>query len=147
MLSDVKSKYIIRLIMSLLNENLKLYLIKYNNNLQNILGIDLAYYKNFSGRFIVKEKGGRGKEYTLNSKILLFEGDYVNGRKHGGGKEYYITNKLKFFGEFKHGKKEGKGREYDELGGLKFEGNYKDNKRNGIGKEFYYFLIYLVLLK
>ena len=137
MISDVKSKYIIRIVFSLLNESIKLYLIKYNNNLKNILGIDLAYFKNFSGRYIIKESNGRGKEYSLNSKILLFEGDYVNGRRHGEGKEYYITKKPKFFGNYKHGKKEGKGREYDEFGGLKFEGKYKNNKRNGKGIEIY----------
>ena len=103
MIFDVKSKYIINIIFSFLDENLKLYLIKYNNNLKNILGIDLGYFKNFSGRIIVQEKNGRGKEYSLNSKVLLFEGNYVNGRKHGLGKEYYITNKIKFFGEFKNG--------------------------------------------
>ena len=143
MLLLLKSKYNLKLIFSLLDEKVELYIIKYNKNLKNILGFDLGYYKNFSGRYIIGEKNGRGKEFSLNSKILLFEGDYNKGRRHGEGKEYYITNKLKFFGEFKNGQKNGKGREFDNLGGLKFEGEYKNNKRNGKGKEFYYINNYL----
>ena len=137
MINGVRSRYILELIFSIIDENYKLYIIKYNNNLKNILELDLAYYKNFSGRYKIGEKNGRAKEYSLNSKILLFEGEYINGRRNGEGKEYYINSKLKFFGKYKNGKKIGKGREYDDLGGLKFEGEFENNKRNGKGKEFF----------
>ena len=138
MLFNVKSKYILESLFSTLNEIHKLYIIRYNNKLKNILGIDLDYYKNKSGKYKIEQENGIVEEYTLNSKVLVFKGYYLNGRRHGLGKEYYVNRKLKFFGEFKHGRKNGHGREYDFLGGLKFEGEYKNNKRNGKGNEYHY---------
>jgi len=29
------------------------------------------------------------KEYILNTNILIFEGEYLNGKRSGKGREYY----------------------------------------------------------
>jgi len=63
--------------------------------------------------------------------MLLFEGEYLNGKKNGKGKEYY-KDKLKYEGEYLNGKKIGKGKEYYN-GELRFDGeihmiiNIKEN--------------------
>ena len=44
-LNDIKSKFIIKRIFSLLKEKKKLDLIKYNKNIQTILGINIEHYK------------------------------------------------------------------------------------------------------
>ena len=68
MINDVRSKYILEIIFSILEESLKLYIIKYNKNLKNILGYDLGYYKNFSGRYIIGEINGI---FSLFQKIII----------------------------------------------------------------------------
>ena len=90
MIFNVKSKYILEIIFSNLEESHRLYIIKYNNNLKNNLGFDLGYYKNYSGRYKIEDKDGRAKEYSLYSRILLFDGEYKNGRRSGKGNEYYF---------------------------------------------------------
>ena len=37
-------------------------------------------------------KNGKGEEYILNTKILMFKGEYLNGK----GKEYYTNGKILF---------------------------------------------------
>ena len=44
--------------------------------------------------------------------ILIYEGEYLNGKRNGKGKEYYNNNQLKFEGEYLNGKRSGKGIEY-----------------------------------
>ena len=34
------------------------------------------------------ERNGKGKEYLKGTNILIFEGEYRNGKKHGKGEEY-----------------------------------------------------------
>ena len=48
-----------------------------------------------------KERNGKGKEYYYYyyNRIIVFEGEYLNGERHGFGKEYYDSGKLKFEGE------------------------------------------------
>ena len=103
-IKTIKSKYIIKYIFSYLYENKKLELIKYNNKCQKILNIDINYYKEISGKFIVGERNGKGKEYDYDHR-LLFEGEYKNGKRHGKGKEYYYNGKLRFEGDYLNGKK------------------------------------------
>ena len=78
-IKTIKSKYIINDIFSYLYENTKLELIKYNKKCQKILEIDINYFKKKSGKFIIGEKNGKGKEYNEYNK-LLFEGEYKNGK-------------------------------------------------------------------
>ena len=139
MLFNVKSKYILESLFSTLNEIHKLYIIKYNNKLKNILGIDLDYYKNKSGKYKIKQENGIVEEYTLNSKVLVFKGYYLNERRHGLGKEYHYNGKIEFEGEFLDGQKNGLGKLFYNSGELKFKGNYINGEKNGKGEEYYDF--------
>ena len=157
----IKSKYIINMILSNLNEKIKLEIIKYNKRIQNIININLSIYKFFSGRYIEYETNIKGKEYNgytdnviyeggllkgkRNGKgkeyneynTLIYEGEYLNGKRNGKGKEYYDNGKLEFEGEYLNGEKNGKGKEYKYFGKLEFEGEYLNGERNGKGKEYY----------
>ena len=152
MLENIRSKYILKYLLSHIGEKKKLNLVKYNKNLQTKLNIKLLNYKIFSGNYttiighnknikiydaykdnLVYEgefsnghKNGKGKEYDNNR--LIFEGEYINGERNGYGKEYYDNEKLKFEGEYHYGIRNGKGKEYYKNGELKFEGEYINGK-------------------
>ena len=155
---DIKSSYIIKGIFSFLYAKHKLNIIMYNKELQNACNINMEDYKNTSGKYKISEKNGKGREYILNTDILIFEGEYLNRKRSrsGKGKDFYKNGKLKFEGEYINGKKrngigyningnmefeikDGKGKikEYDECGKLIFEGDYLKGERNGKGKEYY----------
>ena len=151
MLKNIKSIIIIKKVFSRLRIKKKLDLIKYNNIIKNRLDINLLDYKTFSGRYIVYEKEGRGKEFSLFTNNLIFEGEYLKGKKNGQGKEYYNFEKkihkkyLKFEGNYLNGKKNGKGIKYYINGEIKFKGEYMNGKKwTGEGfdeylyKEYYY---------
>ena len=112
-IEDIKSTYILKDIFSNLNKKLKLNLIMYNKQLQKRLSVDIEDYKEASGKYKIAEKNGKGREYKLNKKELIFEGEYLNWKKNGEGKEYH-KDKIIFEGEYLNGKKwNGKGKEYD----------------------------------
>ena len=138
MLQNIKSSYFIKLICTFIGEAQKLKLVRYNKSLQKNLNISLNNYKFISGRYIIYESNGFGKEYDGYDDTLLFEGEYSNGKRHGKGKEYYSTGELIFEGEYLNGKRHGKGKEYDKFGKIKFEGEYLNGKRNGKGKVYTY---------
>ena len=102
---EIKSVYIIKEIFSFFLEKKKLDLITYNKKLQNIVEIDIEYYKKISGKYIVGERNGKGKEYKFGSQELLFEGNYLNGKRNGQGIEFYEIKRIKFIGSFLKGKK------------------------------------------
>ena len=162
-IKNVKSLLIFRKIFSFLNKEIKLRIIIYNKSVNKKLNIDIKDYINFSGRkfyyingkkiemsiekkikvfegeYLNKKRNGKGKEYHDNG-IIKFEGEYLNGKKNGKGKEYYDNGKLKFEGEYLKGKRNGKGKEYNDNGSLKFEGEYlNDRKWKGEGEEYDYF--------
>ena len=155
---DIKSSYILERVFSFLNEKEILNMIIYNKELQKMFLIDIEDYKKISRIYKIYEKKGKGKEYLLSTNILIFEGEYLNGRRNGKGKEYYTNGKLKFEGKYINGKKwDGKGYNlngnmefiikdgigknikeysyYDDI--LEFEGEYLNGRRNGKGKEYY----------
>ena len=134
MLKNVKSKYIIQIFFTFLDEKNKLKLVKYNKELQQKINISINNYIHFQGKYIVYESNIKGKEYDFNDN-LKFEGEYLIGERNGKGKEY-IYEKLTFEGEYLNGKRNGKGKEYF-VGELTFEGEYLNGKRNGKGKEYY----------
>ena len=78
-LNNIKSEYTIKIIFSHLDEKIKLKSIKYNKNLQSKIGISLKNYTFYSGKYIIYETKGKGKEYAGHDDILIFEGDYLNG--------------------------------------------------------------------
>ena len=132
MLKNTKSKYILKIFFTFVDEKNKLDIIKYNKNMQNILDISLINYKIFSERYIIYGKNGKGKEYNYDDK-LLFEGEYLNKKRNGKGKEYGEYCILIFEGEYINGKRNGKGKEYN-YGKLLFEGEYLNgNRLNGNG--------------
>ena len=132
MLKNIKSKYILKELLTYTQIKKKLEIIKYNKSIQNILDIDLIYYKTFSQRYFIGEKNGKGKEYDFDDN-LIFEGDYLNGKRNGTGKEYYKDGKIKFEGEYLNGKRHGKGKKYYNNSFLQiFEGEYFEGlKWNG----------------
>ena len=91
---DIKSSYIIERVFSFLNKKRKLNIIIFSKESQKICLIDIEDYKNISGKYKIGEKNGRGREYIINTNILIFEGEYINGRKNGKGKEYYYNGNL-----------------------------------------------------
>ena len=93
----------------------------------------------YEGDYLDGEINGQGKESVIfcpnfnNPKILdrnekeykffellIFEGEYINGKRHKG-KEYYNNGNLGFEGEYKDGVI-WKGKEFDRNENLVFEG-------------------------
>ena len=123
-IKNVKSKYILEYIFSLIETEKFLSLILYNKYIMNQLSVSINDYKSINE---LKNK---------ISKKLIYEGEYKYGRKNGKGKEYNHLGGLIFEGEYKDGKKNGMIKEYNKIGELIFEGEYKDDKKNGKGKEY-----------
>ena len=141
--NNIKSNFIIQNIFSFASQEIKFNLVKYNKNLQKKLDINLIDYKNLSGKYIVYEENGKGKEYNYKDE-LIFEGEYLKGKRNGKGKEYNYDGKLLFEGEYLKGKRNGKGKEYIN-GELKFEGEYLNGKRwNGKGFKGFNNIIYVL---
>ena len=154
MLDKIKSLFILKKIFNKLSEVIKLNSIVHNKKLQNKLNIEIIDYRRISGRYIIGERNGKGKEYDSYNDKLIYEGEYLNGKKNGKGKEYDRFDRLIFEGEYINGKKwNGKGMlskyelkngkgfmiEYDKVFNIciiKFEGEYLNGKRNGRGKEY-----------
>ena len=116
MLENIKSSFFIKMVFFLLDEEIKLKIVKYNKILQNKLDININNYKLFRGKYIVYEENGIVKEYDAYNNELRFEGEYLDGKRNGKGKEYFCSR-------------------------LIFKGEYLNGKRNGKGKEYYFFLI------
>ena len=97
MLNNIKSRYILKLPFSYLQEKIKFKLCKYSKSLKNKLDIDLLNYRRFSGRYIIYEKvkgKQKVKEFNAFTNELLFECEYLNGKREGMGKEYYYDEKI-----------------------------------------------------
>ena len=133
----IKSKHITKIIFSFLTSNKILNMMIYNKYFQNLLNIGIENYKNICKRYIIGEINGKGKEYSLDKNILIFEGEYLNRKRNGKGIEYDYEGLLLFEGEYLNGKRKGKGKEYYFNGNLKFEGEYLNGEKNGKGKEYF----------
>ena len=108
-IKNIKSKYILSYIFSFINKNKKLKLLFRNKKIQKIFDLTLDDYKKECRIYRIINDDGKGKEFLINSDILLFEGDYKNGKKNGIGIEYSFTGKIIFEGEYENGiKKMGK---------------------------------------
>ena len=132
-LQDIKSAHIRKGIFSFVNEKQKLKLIIHNKLLQKLLGYDIEDYKEISGKQKIGGRNGKGREYNLKTKKLIFKGEYLNGERNGKGKEYDQKGKI-FEGEYYNGKKNGKGIEFYHNKKKKFEGDYLNGK-NGMEKD------------
>jgi antitoxin component YwqK of YwqJK toxin-antitoxin module len=136
LIENIKSIYFIKILFSHMNEKNKLKLLKYNKNLQETMDFKLINYKFYSGRYIIYDTNGKGREYSGEDDKLIFEGEYLNGKKNGKGKEYYSNGELFYEGEYLNGKINGKGKEYNYEGKLIFEGENLNGKRKN-GKIYY----------
>ena len=105
MWKNIKSLFILKKIFKHIQDYRLLKSIKYNKSLQENMNISLINYKNFSGKYIIYEQNGKGKEYNYYSE-LIYEGEYLNGERNGKGKEYYFNGELKFEGEYLNGKRQ-----------------------------------------
>ena len=79
--NDIKSLYIKQKIFSFMSSNSILYIFFYSKYFQNILNININNYKLKARRYKEGERNGKGKEYSLETNILLFEGEYLDGKK------------------------------------------------------------------
>ena len=127
---SIKSRYILKKVFSYLNDKRKSLISLFNLKLQDVINVDIELIKKVSGIYKDAPKNGKGKEYILDTKKLIFEGEYVNRKKSGKGKEYNIYGYLKYEGEYLNGKRSGKGKEYynDDL---IFEGEYLNGIKHG----------------
>ena len=66
----IKSSYIMKTVLSFLNEKQKLNMIIYNKELQKICLVDIKDYKKISLKYRIGERNGKGKEYIKNTKKL-----------------------------------------------------------------------------
>ena len=87
----------------------------------------------FEGEYLKGVKwNGKGKEFDDEGfeRLLVFEGEYLNGKRNGKVKEYYPKGQLKFKGEYLNGKINGKGKEYI-LDKLIYDVKYLNGEKNG----------------
>ena len=133
---QVKSRYIIKKIFSLLIDRRKALITLYNQKINDILNIDLDFIKKVSGIYKEAPINGKGKEYILDTNIKIYEGGYKNKKRSGKGKEYDKFGFLKYEGEYLNGKKSGFGNEYYDNDVI-FKGEYLEGKKNGKGIEYY----------
>ena len=100
-----KSTYIIKSVLSLLINKNKLQLIKYSKYLQNKIEVTIEDFKKESGRYFICDKNGLGKEFDIVTNNLIFEGEYSKGKRIGKGKEYNSDKIIIVEGEYLNGKK------------------------------------------
>ena len=122
---DIKSIVVLKNIFSFCEENKKFKIMLYNKWLQKKFGIDIECYKKLRGRYFKGDRNGHGQVFILDSNILLFEGEYIDGEINGKGKEFNIYGQLIFEGEYLNCKRNGKGIEYNKYNKYKiYEGEY-----------------------
>ena len=130
------SKYIIQKIFYFMNPKRIFKIAKYNKNLQNKLDLNINDFMEFSGRYIEYYEKGKGIEYESLFDKVIFEGEYLNGERKKG-KEYDNEGIVLYEGEFSNGKRNGKGKEHYHKAYLKFEGEYLNGERwNGNAEEY-----------
>ena len=112
-IENIRSKFIASHIFSFILKNKELELFSHSKKIQKLFNLTLDDYRKESRRFRIINDDGKGKEYLINTDILLFEGEYKNGKKNGLGIEYSFIGKIIFEGEYENGiKKNGKGYDY-----------------------------------
>ena len=141
MLTNIKLKYILELLLSLITEKKKLKILIYNKSLKTKLSLNLEVYQKASGITRTFLKTGEIKDYSIKTKKLIYQGGFLNGKKNGKGKEYDETSgQITYEGNYINGEKNGKVKEYEYSGNknkIIFEGEYINGKKKGKGKEYY----------
>ena len=80
-INRINNFYNTKEILSFLEPWKKLDIIIYNMKLQEKIKVNIEDYKRLSGKFKKGEKNGKGCIYILNTDILIFEGEFINGKK------------------------------------------------------------------
>ena len=89
MLEQIKSSFITKEIFAYISNERKLELIKYNKHMQKILDVNLLNYKIYSGKYLLIDKNGIGKEFDYEGN-LIFEGQYLKGKKMEKEKNIFV---------------------------------------------------------
>ena len=97
MLTNIKSSFFIQKLFSYIEDINKLGIAKYNKAMQNMIKINLIDYRLFTGKNIIYDSKNYGKEYDIKG-ILLYEGEYLDGRRSGKGKEFNHIKLITFEG-------------------------------------------------
>ena len=106
--------------------------------IQNKLKIDIESFKKESQRYRIVHENGICKEFLKNTKYLIFEGEFKDGKKHGKGYEYYYNKDLSLDEEYLNWEKTEENKNNYFKGNLKFEGEYFKGKLiSGIGYDIY----------
>ena len=142
MFDNVKSPFILKLIVSNIKEELFLNIVKVSKKLQHKLNINILNYQLFQAKYKILDKNGKGKEYDYFDDHLLFEGEYLNGKRNGKGIEYDYGNII-FEGEYLNGKRKN-GKEYDINSNLRYKGEYLNGKK-WKGKIYHNNIIYGII--
>ena len=111
-MKEIKSNYILKEISSYISEKKKLEIIIYNKQYQKRIEVNINDIKNQSKRYKIADKNGKGKEYKLNTDILLFKGEYKNWKRNGKGIEYFESWGIKYEVDYLNGKINGNKKEY-----------------------------------
>ena len=96
MLKNIKSTYILKMVLFHLEEVLKLELVKYNKSFQKKIDLSIKNYKEFTKRYIIYSSKTSGIEYNENGK-LLYKGNFLKGKRSGMGRDYNSNGALIFF--------------------------------------------------
>ena len=100
----------------------------------SIICIPTNIFEGFYKNNFLNGKGKHLRYVNENLQILVYEGDWLNGRPHGYGKKY-DKGRLIYEGEWQNDKRHGYGKEYVN-GLLQYEGDFQEDKRHGNGKLF-----------
>jgi antitoxin component YwqK of YwqJK toxin-antitoxin module len=71
------------------------------------------------------------------NKLLMYEGDRIDGKRHGQETSYYENGIIHYQGEWKDDKYHGQGITYYENGNIRFQGDWINGNADGQGT-FYY---------
>jgi len=82
-IEKIKSVYTLKEIFSFLKTIQIINIIIYNKKLHKDLGVDIEDYIKISQKYRIGERNGKGSECILNTNILIFKGEYLNGKKMG----------------------------------------------------------------
>ena len=128
----IRSSVILQKVFKYIDNIMKLKIVLYNKSIQRKLNLDLIDFKRYSGKYR-KKNGEIIYDYNSSNDILIFRGNYLNGKRNGYGKEYNEEGKLIFQGEYLDGNKwKGIKKVYSQdTGELIYEYEYSNGNING----------------
>ena len=82
-IGSIKSVFIFKKIFSFLYRNKKFDLIIYNKKYQKLFDASIEDYKNINKRYKTAQRNGIGKEISIITNKIVFEGEYLYGKRNG----------------------------------------------------------------